>query len=63
MGKATGFLEIARAKQPARPVVERLRDWREVYEPYPEAGAEGPGRALHGLRHPVLPSAAARSAT
>ena len=38
MGKATGFIEIARAKHPVRPVVERLRDWREVYEPYPEAG-------------------------
>ena len=37
MGKATGFLEVARAKHPARPVVERLRDWREVYVPYPEA--------------------------
>ena len=35
MGKATGFLEIVRAKHPARPVVERLRDWREVYVPYP----------------------------
>jgi len=38
MGKVTGFIEIARAKHPVRPVVERLRDWREVYEPYPEAG-------------------------
>jgi glutamate synthase (NADPH/NADH) small chain len=37
MGKATGFLEVARAKHPARPVVERLHDWREVYKPYPEA--------------------------
>ena len=36
MGKATGFLEIVRAKHPARPVAERLRDWREVYEPFPE---------------------------
>ena len=36
MGKVTGFLENARAKHPARPVVERLRDWREVYVPYPE---------------------------
>jgi glutamate synthase (NADPH/NADH) small chain len=34
MGKATGFIEIVRAKHPARPVPERLRDWREVYEPY-----------------------------
>jgi glutamate synthase (NADPH/NADH) small chain len=37
MGKVTGFLEIARAKHPVRPVPERLRDWREVYVPYPEA--------------------------
>jgi glutamate synthase (NADPH/NADH) small chain len=36
MGKATGFLEIARRKHPARPVAERVRDWREVYLPYPE---------------------------
>jgi glutamate synthase (NADPH/NADH) small chain len=34
MGKATGFLEIQRAKQPARPVEERVGDWREVYLPY-----------------------------
>ena len=33
MGNPTGFLEIARRKQPTRPVVERLRDWREVYLP------------------------------
>ena len=38
MGKATGFIEIARAKHPVRPVGERLRDWHEVYEPYPESG-------------------------
>src|SRR5258706_2864820 len=37
MGKVTGFIEIVRAKHPARPVVERLRDWREVYVPYPAA--------------------------
>jgi glutamate synthase (NADPH/NADH) small chain len=36
MGKATGFLEVARVKHPVRPVVERLRDWREVYVPYPD---------------------------
>jgi glutamate synthase (NADPH/NADH) small chain len=36
MGKVTGFLEIARAKHPVRPVVERLHDWREVYAPYPD---------------------------
>jgi glutamate synthase (NADPH/NADH) small chain len=38
MGKATGFIEIARSKHPVRPIVQRLNDWREVYEPYPEAG-------------------------
>ena len=34
MGKPTGFIEVARQKQPVRPVAERLRDWREVYQPY-----------------------------
>src|SRR5262249_4561690 len=41
MGKPTGFLEVAREKQPARPVAERLRDWREVYLPYDEAALRG----------------------
>ena len=36
MGKATGFIEIARKKPPMRPVVERVQDWREVYRPFPE---------------------------
>ncbi|MBI1733857.1 MAG: glutamate synthase subunit beta [Candidatus Rokubacteria bacterium] len=35
MGKPTGFLEIQRKKWPTRPVAERLRDWKEVYLPYP----------------------------
>jgi glutamate synthase (NADPH) small chain len=35
VGKVTGFLEIKRKKPPARPVAERLRDWREYYLPYP----------------------------
>ena len=34
MGKPTGFIEIARKKQPTRPVTERTRDWQEVYLPY-----------------------------
>ena len=33
MGKPTGFIEIAREKQPTRPIAERLLDWREVYLP------------------------------
>src|SRR5688500_2720812 len=34
MGKATGFLEYARTKQPTRPVSERLHDYRHVYTAY-----------------------------
>ncbi|MCG3201445.1 MAG: Glutamate synthase [NADPH] small chain [Gammaproteobacteria bacterium] len=30
MGKTTGFLEFHRAKQPYRPVRERVRDWKQV---------------------------------
>jgi len=33
VGSATGFLQIARLKPPARPIEERLRDWNEVYLP------------------------------
>jgi glutamate synthase (NADPH) small chain len=36
MGKVTGFLEIKRKKWPTRPVEERLRDWKEVYLPFPD---------------------------
>ncbi|HYE92501.1 MAG TPA: glutamate synthase subunit beta [Terriglobales bacterium] len=36
MGKVTGFLEIQRKKWPTRPVAERVKDWKEVYLPYPE---------------------------
>ena len=35
MGKVTGFIDITRKKHPTRPVEERIRDWREVYLPYP----------------------------
>jgi glutamate synthase (NADPH/NADH) small chain len=37
MGKLTGFMEFKRAKQPYRPVEERLRDWKQVMEPWPVA--------------------------
>jgi glutamate synthase (NADPH) small chain len=37
MGKTTGFIEIKRSKPQARPIVERLRDWHEVYLPEPDA--------------------------
>ena len=35
MGKATGFVEYSRVKQPARPVTERIGDFRHVYYAYP----------------------------
>ncbi len=35
MGKPTGFLEFHRAKPKARPVEERLHDYKEVYNPLP----------------------------
>ena len=43
MGKPTGFIEIQRKKQPSRPATERIRDWHEVYLPYPagELGKQG----------------------
>ncbi|MBI4209175.1 MAG: glutamate synthase subunit beta [Deltaproteobacteria bacterium] len=37
MGDPKGFLKIARKGPPKRPVEERLKDWREVYQPMPEA--------------------------
>ncbi|HUY64114.1 MAG TPA: glutamate synthase subunit beta [Acidimicrobiales bacterium] len=36
MGKVTGFMEFPRRLPARRPVPVRLRDWREVYEPFPE---------------------------
>src|SRR2546425_807421 len=35
VGKVTGFLEIKRKKPPARPVAERVHDWKEYYLSYP----------------------------
>jgi glutamate synthase (NADPH/NADH) small chain len=36
MGKVTGFLEIEREQPVRREVEERLHDWNEIYEPFPE---------------------------
>jgi glutamate synthase (NADPH/NADH) small chain len=36
MGKKTGFMEFPRKLPRRRPVSVRLRDWREVYEPFGE---------------------------
>jgi glutamate synthase (NADPH/NADH) small chain len=36
MGDVTGFLKHGRETPTRRPVPVRLRDWKEVYEPFPE---------------------------
>ncbi len=36
MGKVTGFLEIDREQPTRRKVDERLQDWFEIYEPFPQ---------------------------
>ena len=35
MGKPTGFMEFDRQIAARRPVSERVKDWREVYLPFP----------------------------
>ncbi len=44
----------AGSSRPRRPVPVRLRDWKEVYEPFPRRPPPHPGQPVHGLRHPVL---------
>jgi glutamate synthase (NADPH/NADH) small chain len=36
MGKVTGFLEIEREQPTRRKPSERIKDWFEIYEPFPE---------------------------
>ena len=36
MGEATGFMKYERELPQRRPVPVRLRDWKEVYEPFPD---------------------------
>ena len=36
MGKATGFMEYSRELSPRRPVLERVNDWFEIYQDFPE---------------------------
>jgi glutamate synthase (NADPH/NADH) small chain len=43
VGKATGFLEIQRKKWPTRSIAERLRDWKEVYLPFPHEDLKAQG--------------------
>jgi glutamate synthase (NADPH/NADH) small chain len=52
MGKITGFIEIERRDRPYAPVPERIKVYKEFIAAARRRD-EPPGRALHGLRHPV----------
>jgi len=54
MGKTTGFMEHERELPTRRPVTERVNDWFEIYQDFPEAKLRVQGGALHGLRSAVL---------
>jgi glutamate synthase (NADPH/NADH) small chain len=43
MGKVTGFLEIQRQQPSRRKVEDRLQDWQEIYEGFPEQGQREQG--------------------
>ena len=43
MGKPTGFMEYGRQLPRRRPVSVRLRDWKEVYEPFGEEATKEQG--------------------
>ena len=43
MGKTTGFMEFDRQLPRRRPVTVRLRDWKEVYEPFPPEATQTQG--------------------
>src|SRR5215467_578389 len=36
MGKTTGFIDYNREQAPRRPVIERVNDWFEIYQDFPE---------------------------
>ena len=60
MGKTTGFMEYSRELAPRRPVLERVNDWFEIYQDFPEEKLREAGRPLHGLRRSVLPDGMSR---
>jgi len=43
MGKATGFLEIGREYAERRPVTQRVNDWFEIYQDFPEQSSRQQG--------------------
>ena len=55
MGKTTGFMEYSRELPMRRPVTQRVNDWFEIYQDFPEDKLRAAGCALHGLWRAVLP--------
>ena len=43
MGKVTGFKEIEREVPTRRPIAERINDWFEVYQPFPDEKVRSQG--------------------
>ena len=43
MGKVTGFMEYTRELPQRRPAAERIKDWFEIYQPFPEANVRTQG--------------------
>ena len=43
MGKTTGFMDYSRELAPRRPVLERVNDWFEIYQDFPEASLREQG--------------------
>jgi glutamate synthase (NADPH/NADH) small chain len=43
MGKVTGFLEYTRELPQRRPAAERIKDWFEIYQPFPEESVRRQG--------------------
>ena len=51
MGKVTGFMEYTREMPTRRPVAERINDYFEVYQPFPEEKVREAGQNPRGQRH------------
>jgi glutamate synthase (NADPH/NADH) small chain len=43
VGKVTGFIEISRETPSRRPVEDRVNDWLEIYQPFPEEKVRAQG--------------------
>jgi glutamate synthase (NADPH/NADH) small chain len=43
MGKVTGFLEYTRETPSRRPAADRINDWFEIYQPFPDASIKEQG--------------------